>query len=419
MTEDNINRVFEEVIKEIKPEKQEFKQVDETIRKINVLLKKNNIKAECIAGGSYAKGTILKNDFDIDLFVRFDYAYKDKDISGLLGKAIKPLGPELVHGSRDYYQLRVDGLLFEIVPVLRISDYKKAVNVTDMSPLHVDYVKKHMIKKPWLGDEIRLAKQFCKAARVYGAESYIRGFSGHVLDLLIIYYGGFKNLLMQASVWGSRVIIDPEAHLSNPLEQLNKSKVLSPIIIVDPIQPDRNAAAAVSREKFELFKQKAKEFLEEPSKEFFEVKRISVKGLKNKAKNDWLIILRAKPLRGKEDVIGAKVMKCFEHIERHLRRNEFCILECGWEFDPEESLLYYIIRKEKLSDKIIIKGPPIRVRKNARMFRSKHKEVFEKKGRLYAKEKRKYNTPKELLKDLIKEEYIKQRVRKMSFLNCS
>jgi len=413
--ENEVKRVLERIIKRVKPKKQEFKQVDETIKKINALLKKNNMNAECIAGGSYAKGTILKKDFDIDLFVRFTYAYRNKDISELLGKAIKPLKPELVHGSRDYYQLRINNLLFEIVPVLRINDYKKAVNVTDMSPLHVGYVKKHLAKKPWLGDEIRLAKQFCKAAKVYGAESYIRGFSGHVLDLLIIYYGGFENMLMQVSVWGSRVIIDPEKHLRNPLKQLNKSKTQSPLIIVDPIQPDRNAAAAVSKDKFELFKQKAREFIETPNKEFFEIKKIGVKELKNKAKNDWLITVRAKPLRGKEDVIGAKVMKCFEHIEKHLKKNDFDILESGWEFDSEESLLYYIIKKEKLSDRIIVRGPPVRVRMNARMFKSKHKKVFEKKGRLYAEEKREYKTPDKLVKDLVKEDYVKQRVKKISF----
>ncbi|MBW2990368.1 nucleotidyltransferase domain-containing protein [Candidatus Woesearchaeota archaeon] len=288
--------LLKKVVKKLKPAKQEFIQVDEVIKKINSLLEKNKIKARCVAGGSYAKGTILRNDFDIDLFVRFDYSYKDKDtskaeplsakdkslsISKLLGKAIAPLKPELVHGSRDYYQLRKKNLLFEIVPVLKIDNYKQAVNVTDMSPLHVDYVKKHLVKKPLLGDEIRLAKQFCKAIKVYGAESYIRGFSGHVLDLLIIYYGSFEKLLMQASVWGSKAVLDPGSHLKDPVKQLNKSKTQSPLIIVDPVQPDRNAAAAVSKEKFEVFKQKAREFLDKPGAKFFEIKKLKIKDIKN------------------------------------------------------------------------------------------------------------------------------------------
>ena len=200
-----MEELLERVKKDIKPDTKVLKQVDDTVKKINLLLKKKNINAECVKGGSVAKGTFLRGDFDVDLFVRFDYAYKDQDISKILKYALRPLKPETVHGSRDYFHVK-NNLLFEIVPVLMITDYKKAVNVTDMSPLHVDYVLKHINKNPELADEIRLAKQFCKANKVYGAESYINGFSGHVLDILIIYYSSFEKLLMQASVWGNKVI---------------------------------------------------------------------------------------------------------------------------------------------------------------------------------------------------------------------
>jgi tRNA nucleotidyltransferase (CCA-adding enzyme) len=413
--------LFQKVISRIKPKQEAFKEVDETISEINSLLKKNKIDAECMAGGSYAKGTILTNDFDIDLFVRFDYSYKgkeDKDISALLGKALQPLKPVKIHGSRDYYQLKRKNLLFEIIPVLKIDDYKQAVNVTDMSPLHVGYARKHFEQKPGLADQVRLAKQFCKAAGIYGAESYIRGFSGHVLDLLIIYYGSFEQFLMQAAVWGSRVIIDIENHLKNPMGQLNKAKTQSPLIVVDPVQPDRNAAAAVSREKFDILKKKAREFLHSPNQEFFVVKKIDVKAVKARAKagRDWLIMLKAKPLKGNEDVVGTKVMKCFEHIEKDLRKNDFKILESGWEFEPDESLLYFIIKKEELSDKINLYGPPVREKKDAERFRQKHKKVFVKNNRLYAEEKRKYLIPEKLVKDIIREAYVKERVKAINLI---
>ena len=426
MAEDSTRRIkeiFENAIKNIRLEQEEFAEADEIISEINALLKKNNIKAECMAGGSYAKGTILKNDFDIDLFVRFDYSYKDKDISYLLKKALEPLKLKIIHGSRDYFQLRrkkkQQNLLFEIIPVLKINDYKQAVNVTDMSPLHVGYAKKHFEQKPGLADQVRLAKQFCKSAGIYGAESYIRGFSGHVLDMLIIYYGSFEQLLMQAAVWGSRVIVDIENHLKNPLEQLNKAKTQSPLIIVDPVQPDRNAAAAVSREKFDILKNKARGFLHSPSQEFFVIKKIDVKAVKARAKSgkDWLIMLKVKPLEGNEDVVGTKVLKCFEHIAQNLRKNDFKIIESNWEFEPDESLLYYIIKKEKLSEKITLYGPPVREKTDATRFRLKHKKVIVKNNRLYAEEKRKYKIPGQLVKELIKQAYVKERVKAVRIMN--
>ncbi|MBN2459575.1 CCA tRNA nucleotidyltransferase [Candidatus Woesearchaeota archaeon] len=434
MAGNTMDAVFRESLKAIKPEEQEFTEADETIKHINSLLRQKGIKAECMAGGSYAKGTILKDDFDIDLFVRFDYSYKDKGISEMLGKALEPLHPELVHGSRDYFQVRKDyqmkkikgkakssgkgslqdSLLFEIIPVLMIDDYKQAVNVTDMSPLHVSYAKKKFAEKPGLADEIRLAKQFCKSIGVYGAESYIRGFSGHVLDLLVIYYGSFEALLLQAAVWGSRVIIDLENHLAEPLKQLNKAKTESPLIIVDPVQPDRNAAASISKEKFELFKSKAKEFLESPSINFFKIKKLSIGELKKKAGKEILLLLKVKPLEGNKDIVGTKVMKAFEHIEKQLKKHEFKVLEAGWEFGVEQSIIYYILKKEKMKSTVVMIGPPAREKKDAKRFKAKHPRVFEDNGRLYAEEKRQYMTPEELVKDLIRDNYVKERVRQVS-----
>lgn len=405
--------ILKAALASIKPAQQEFIEVDNIIKQINSLLKKNNIKAECVAAGSYAKGTILKDDFDVDLFVRFDYNYKEKDISILLAKAIAPLKPTLIHGSRDYFHLKKKNILFEIIPVLMIDDYKKAVNVTDMSPLHVFYVKKHYDKNPSLRDDVRLTKQFCKAARVYGAESYIRGFSGHVLDLLIIYYSGFESLLKQASVWGERVIIDIEHHLKDPMKELNSAKTESPLIIVDPIQPDRNAAAAISKEAFEEFKKKAREFLKKPSKEFFEIKKLDLKATRKKYNDEWLLVLSAVPTADSDDIAGTKILKCHEKIIEELKNYDFKLLEADWEFEAKKSTLYYAIKKEKLSPTVIWDGPPIKAMPNAEMFKKKHKSVFEKGGRLFAEEKRKYMTPEELVKDLIKSGYIKERVKKI------
>jgi tRNA nucleotidyltransferase (CCA-adding enzyme) len=417
MATDTMSIVFKQALQAIKPAKQEFTEVDDAIMKINSLLKEKSILAECMAGGSYAKGTILKDDFDIDLFVRFDYSYKDKDISEMLGKALLPLKPEMVHGSRNYYQVKKKKgksiLLFEIIPVLMIDDYKQAVNVTDMSPLHVSYAKKRFAQKPGLADEIRLAKQFCKSIGVYGAESYIRGFSGHVLDLLVIYYGSFEALLLQATVWGDRVIIDLENHLTEPMKQLNKAKTESPLIIVDPVQPDRNAAASISNEKFELFKAKAKEFLHNPSMDFFRIKKIDISELKKKAAKETLLLLKVKPLEGNKDIVGTKVMKAFEHMEKQLEKNDFKVLEANFEFGVEESLLYYIVKKEKMKSTVVMVGPPVREKKDAKRFIAKHKKVFEKESRLYAEEKRMYLTPESLLKELIKGAYVKERVKKV------
>ena len=49
--------------------------------------------------------------------------------------------------------------------------------------------------------------EFCKVAGVYGAESYIQGFSGYVLELLVINYKGFKGVIRNVAKWKDRTII--------------------------------------------------------------------------------------------------------------------------------------------------------------------------------------------------------------------
>ena len=157
-----VDEILGKALKRIKPtDKGKAKEVKDFLVRLNTELKKRKIKAKATVGGSMAKDTYLKDDHDCDIFVRFDYSFKDKDISKELATVLKIWKPDTVHGSRDYYHIKNE-LNYEIVPVLDIKNPKDAVNVTDMSPLHVDWVKKH----PGMNDEIRLAKQFCKANQV-------------------------------------------------------------------------------------------------------------------------------------------------------------------------------------------------------------------------------------------------------------
>lgn len=419
--------LLEKVKKGLRPDLKVLKEIDKAIEKINYLLKKEKVNAVCVRGGSTAKGTFLKNDYDVDLFVRFQKT--ENNISDLLESVLKKeFNVERVHGSRDYFQIKGD-LLFEIVPVKKILDYREAENVTDMSPLHVDYVKKHVSKE--LADEIRLAKQFCKSAKVYGAESYIKGFSGHILDLLIIYHGSFEKFVKAAVNWKPKVIFDLEKHLKDPLKELDDAKIHSPLIIVDPVQPNRNAAAAMSKEKFDMFIERCKTFLLHPSEEFFKIKALSKdKVSKQVLPDEELFFFEVEPLKGKKDIVGAKIMKTYEYLRSHIKKNEFEIVKTGWEFsqknknfsgvhkgsnfmNKDKGSLYFILVKEELPSTMILSGPPIKQTEGVAHFKEKHKDIFEENGRLFAREKRKYRLAKDLIKDLLKDKYVTARVKKI------
>lgn len=411
-------KFLDAVRKELRPDDLALYDVDKFIEKINSLLRKNKVNAKCVRGGSTAKGTFLKDDHDIDLFVIFEHAHKGDDISKILFNAIKILKPEVIHGSRDYFQIKHESnndLTFEIVPVLEVKDTALIENVTDMSPHHVKWVNDRLNDK--LRDDIRLTKKFCKAIKCYGAESFINGFSGHVVDILIINYGGFLNLLKAATKWKSKLIIDIEKHLKDPLKDLDKSKTLGPLIIVDPVQSERNASAAVSDEKFDLFIKSAKLFLKNPSKEFFIEKEYDLDKIRKKAKDKSIVVLKVTALTGKKDVIGTKILKTYEAILKQIELNDFTIISSDWKWDKKlDAQMYFIIKELKLSKTIIRLGPPLKNIKDCKEFKKVNKKNYSENGRLYAEVLRKFRTPKDFINDLIKKDFIKDKVKKIELL---
>ena len=406
-----MNKLLNDIAREIRPEKDVKKEVDAFIRKINEIIKKNKIRAEAVAGGSIAKGTFLRDAYDIDIFVKFDLKYKEKDLSSMLEKILESFNPVKIYGSRDYYQIKNE-YNYEIVPVLDIKKVEDAVNVTDMSPLHAIWVRKYIKENKSLADEIRLAKHFCKAIDVYGAESYIRGFSGHVLDILTIYYNSFFNLLKNSKKWKEETVIDLyNYHKGKALFNLNKSKI-SPLVVIDPVDPERNAAAALDREKMEKFRKAAINFLKKPSRRFFERKKITKESLKKKGKN--ILILEIEPKKGKEDVIGAKLYKTLIYIKRRLYENEFKVLNYGWEWDKKkEALFYYVLKKDELDKERICVGPPLNLKWHVKKFKRKYKNTYTKKGKVYARINRKFRTASELINNLKSSNYMKEKTKKI------
>lgn len=404
-----ISKILEEVVRQIKPtDKKLLLEVKVFLTKLNTELKANGIKAKAVVAGSIAKDTYLPGDHDCDVFVKFSKTYKDEDLSKLLLKALKGFKPELVHGSRDYYSIK-NGISYEIVPVLDIKKVAEAVNVTDMSPLHVEWVKLH----PGFNDEIRLVKQFCKSARIYGAESYIKGFSGHVLDIITIHYGGFLKLLKASQKWKDKEVIDPEKHYKkDALEQLNRSKTDSPIIVIDPVLPTRNAAAALSYEKLEIFRKAAAEFIKNPSPEAFVVKEKTLADIRQEAGKDKLLLIEVQALTGKEDVVGAKLLKAFQQIRNQLMFYDFNLKKADWSWDKKtKSLFWYVVEPGDLVPLKKWVGPPVTDKERVKNFQEKHPKIFFENGRVCTYITRKYTRAQDLVADAIKDPLIKEKVQ--------
>ena len=396
-----INSVLRQVLEKTQPEKEEISHIQEKVKEFLTVfkahLKKKKVSADVFIGGSFAKNTMIKKEhYDIDVFVRYDKKYREKDISSITKQALVGVkNVQEIHGSRNYFRVKANhSYLIEVIPVLKVSNPKEAGNITDLSYFHVKYIEKK-IKHKKLLDEIRIAKAFCYANNVYGAESYISGFSGYGLELLIYHYKTFLNFIRAISKIKSneKIIIDIEKFYKNKSEILmdvNTAKLNSPIILIDPTYRQRNVLAALSEETFERFKDACKQFIKNPSEKAFEIKKLNLEEAKSRAKKNKneLIVLKATTEKQEGDIAGSKLVKFYRHLKEETGKS-FNIKDTGFEYSGKKTALYFFAVKKK--KEIIRQGPKTSDKDNVRKFKKMHTSTFNKKGRVYARDKIKFN----------------------------
>ncbi len=209
--------------------------------------------------GSVAKDTFLK-DPDIDIFLLFPRDLEREEIKKIgleIGKRILPEG-FAKYAEHPYWHGVFNGFEVDIVPCYRIRSVEELKSAVDRTPFHTEYVKNHL--KDWQRDEVRLLKVFLKGIEAYGAEAKIQGFSGYLTELLILKYGSFEDVLKNASRWRRRTYLYLEE---------KGGRFQEPLVFIDPVDPRRNAASAVSEEKKFLFVHASRCYLKNPKIEFF------------------------------------------------------------------------------------------------------------------------------------------------------
>jgi tRNA nucleotidyltransferase (CCA-adding enzyme) len=168
------------------------------------------------------------------------------------------------YAEHPYWRGTYNGFDVDIVPCYKINSPEERISAVDRTPFHTEYIKSHL--KDWQRDEIRLLKAYLKGIGIYGAEAKIRGFSGYLSELLVLKYGDFKSVLKNVSSWRKRVYL----YLEKP-----SIKFKDPVVFIDPVDPKRNAASAVSEESKSIFIYAAKSYLNHPKIEFFFPKNIA------------------------------------------------------------------------------------------------------------------------------------------------
>ncbi len=244
-----------DILARIRPSKQEAQQVQEAAKRIVDAAQSSLDRhggGEATLQGSLAKGTWLAGGADVDLFLVLD---ADADLKG----TVQAVGAEILQGAESKYAQHpylvgmAEGLQVDLVPCVRVAQGSDKMTAVDRTPFHTAWVKEHLDAR--LRDDVLLAKAWCKGIGVYGADTATGGFSGYLLEVLVIRFGGFEPWL----AWLSDGTAERQMA---PLEP-------APLVVADPVDPGRNCAAAVRQEVLALAEEAAQAYLARPTDRFF------------------------------------------------------------------------------------------------------------------------------------------------------
>jgi len=342
--------------------------------------------------GSYAKGTWLPKAKDIDIFVKFD---ENTDIKKFetIGKKIgfdslKKFKPYVRYSDHPYVEAFVKGGRVNVVPCFDVKsgNWKSAA---DRSPFHTKYIIESLDQTQ--KNDVRLLKKFLIDNELYGAEIARQAFSGYVAEVLILHYGNFFNVIKAAANFKRNQII------GNPTKQFD-----TPLVIIDPIDSNRNLGTAISIESVGKLVLLSRIFLEKPSLFF----RPKIKSTKRNL-NDALVV-KFNYKKRSPDVIWGQLKRAVNSIAKQLELAGFNVLRKSEITDElSEASLLFLLHSVKIEKTILRKGPEFFWNKDSEKFISKNSKRSKllwigDNGKILSLHNRPENDAKKFLQNLLK-----------------
>lgn len=395
--------MYESVLKKIVPDEAERKKILEIAGMVMDRIEHEGY--ESVVVGSTARNTFIKGDRDIDIFVFFpqDTTRKEFEKKGVeLGKMVLAgYSPTVHYAEHPYVRGLVDGFKVEVVPCYKVDEH--IISAVDRSPLHNRFLKTAM--KEGQKNDVRLLKQFLKGTRLYGADQKTHGFSGYLCELVILYYGDFQSAIEAVAKWKLPVILDLDKH--------DYSRFQEPMIFIDPVDPDRNVAAAVSQTNLEKFVMKAREFLKKPSDEFFFPKERQIDLKKAVHGKSLITLVFDYPKTIVEEIVWSQLEKLAGSLKTQLELADFKVDRVKhWTDEKKKCAITIELEEMEISEKKKHAGPPVSLAKNAEEFKKRNKDAWVEGDRLYAWKDREFTSAAKMLLSLLKKDIVPSHLEK-------
>ena len=327
-----------------------------------------SVETDVVLVGSTARGTWLAGDRDVDLFVRFpaDLERERLEEYGLqIGRQALPEGRE-EYAEHPYIVGEFEGFSVDLVPCYDVANATAIQSAVDRTPFHTAYLEERLDDDT--AADVRVAKAFLKGVGVYGADLRTRGLSGYLTELLVLEYGGLHSMLKAAADWHPPVELDPAAHGEATFED--------PLVVIDPTDPERNVAAALSPANVARLQHYARELLADPREDLFEPDE--------PAPLDAAAVREAVTARGTtpvavafdapalvDDQLWPQLRKSRRGVVAELDRRGFDVFRSA-AFADDRAVLFLELAVAERPTVERHDGPPVHVRDHAREFYGKY-----------------------------------------------
>lgn len=272
-------KLLEEVREELRPTEEEvaaglrlFEEVREVIE--------STLRVDCdfkvTLEGSFAKGTSLRGDIDLDVFILLSREglsnewIEEEVIKRLLEGGLSRYDARVKYASHPYITLRIQDFEVDVVPAYWAREVSEITTAVDRTPFHTRYINSRLDEG--MRDEVRLLKKFMKNMGIYGAEVRVEGFSGYLTELMVVKYRTFLRAVEAMSGWREGEVIVVEDNVLREYGSINAARKAfrdDALIVLDPVDPRRNAASAVSERTLKVAVASAYSFMRKPSKALF------------------------------------------------------------------------------------------------------------------------------------------------------
>ena len=377
-----LNSIHEEILKKVTPTQADRAKITALVRELRqrvaLACQEQGVKAVVRVEGSVAKDTWLREDPEIDVFMRLSTTIPRKSLGEISLKIARKAaeGAKQVerYAEHPYLEAFINNVRLNIVPCYNVKR-GEWLSSTDRTPFHTDYVKKRLNKA--LRGEVRLLKKFLQGINAYGAEIKIGGFSGYLCELLILRHKSFIETMRAFASYTQRIAIDIEGYYAGREKEL-KRLFPEPLVIVDPVDKARNVASAVQPQKLYTIVAAARAFLRKPNAKFFyppEISALAADALASKLENrgSSLIFLTLGNIEAVPDVLWGQLYKTQRALLKLAELNDFKVLrDAVWSNEKALSVFAFEFEQRVLPSIKKHLGPPLKREKECENFLSKY-----------------------------------------------